>query len=168
MEKVILHIDLNAFFVRCEEIKNPTLVDKATIIGHQGRGGIVSTCSYKARSFGVRSGMPTYKATILCPEAILLPGDYKFYEKKSNEFFEIALRPYKEGNYASAIEYCNRAIDFYHNSPQIAKLKAMSYEKELNYRGAVKYYQQYLAMSPDASDKQQIEAKISQFMPKSN
>ena len=64
MEKVILHIDLNAFVVRCEEIKNPTLVDKATIIGHQGRGGIVSTCSYKARSFGVRSGMPTYKATI--------------------------------------------------------------------------------------------------------
>ena len=119
MEKVILHIDLNAFFVRCEEIKNPTLVDKATIIGHQGRGGIVSTCSYKARSFGVRSGMPTYKATILCPEAILLPGDYKFYEKKSNEFFEFVKKIFPIIEIASidecfvdATRKANEVLDF--------------------------------------------------------
>lgn len=80
-------------------------------------------------------------------------------ETKSNEFFDIAQREYEEENYATAIEYCNRAIDFYHNSPQIAKLKAMSYEKELNYRGAIKYYQQYLAMNPNAADKQQITKK---------
>lgn len=84
-------------------------------------------------------------------------------ETKSNEFFDIAQREYEEENYATAIEYCNRAIDFYHNSPQIAKLKAMSYEKELNYRGAIKYYQQYLAMNPNAADKQQITKKIEKF-----
>ena len=89
-------------------------------------------------------------------------------ETKSNEFFDIAQRQYQQNNYASAIEYCNRAIDFYHNSPQIAKLKAMSYEKELNYRGAVKYYQQYLSMRPNASDREQVTAKIQQYMPKSN
>lgn len=111
------------------------------------------------------------KALMKDPDNIIAKNgiDYiNLCEIKSNEFFDIAQRQYQQNNYASAIEYCNRAIDFYHNSPQIAKLKAMSYEKELNYRGAVKYYQQYLAMSPDASDRQQIEAKINQFMPKSN
>ena len=111
------------------------------------------------------------KALMKDPDNIIAKNgiDYiNLCEIKSNEFFDIAQRQYQENNYASAIEYCNRAIDFYHNSPQIAKLKAMSYEKELNYRGAVKYYQQYLAMNPEASDRQQIEAKISQFMPKSN
>lgn len=111
------------------------------------------------------------KALMKDPDNVIAKNgiDYiNLCEIKSNEFFDIAQRQYQQNNYASAIEYCNRAIDFYHNSPQIAKLKAMSYEKELNYRGAVKYYQQYLAMSPDASDRQQIEAKITQFMPKSN
>jgi len=111
------------------------------------------------------------KALMKDPDNVIAKNgiDYiNLCEIKSNEFYDIAQRQYQENNYASAIEYCNRAIDFYHNSPQIAKLKAMSYEKELNYRGAVKYYQQYLAMNPDASDRQQIEAKISQFMPKSN
>lgn len=84
-------------------------------------------------------------------------------EIKSNEFFDVAQRQYKEKNYASTIEYCNRAIDFYHNSPAIAKLKAQSYEKELNYRGAVKYYQQYLAMSPNASDKADVQRKINKY-----
>lgn len=84
-------------------------------------------------------------------------------EMKSNEFFEIALRQYKEGNYASAIEYCNRAIDFYHNAPSIAKLKAQSYEAEGNYQGAVKYYTQYLALAPNASDKAAVEQRITVF-----
>ena len=53
MSKIILHIDLNAFFVRCEEIKDPSLEGKPVIIGRNGRGGIVSTCSYKAREYGV-------------------------------------------------------------------------------------------------------------------
>lgn len=87
MSKIILHIDLNAFFVRCEELKNPSLEGKPVIIGRTGRGGIVSTCSYKAREFGVRSGMPTYKALQLCPKAIMIDGYYDNYVSKSNEFF---------------------------------------------------------------------------------
>ena len=87
-------------------------------------------------------------------------------EMKSNEFFEIALRQYKEGNFASAIEYCNRAIDFYHNAPSIAKLKAQSYEAEGNYQGAVKYYTQYLALAPNASDKNAVLQRIQVFQQK--
>lgn len=86
MAKVILHIDLNAFFVRCEELEDPSLVGKPVIIGHSGRGGVVSTCSYKAREFGVRSGMPTFQALKLCPNAIIIPGHYSLYSKKSHEF----------------------------------------------------------------------------------
>ena len=85
--KVICHIDLNTFFVRCEEIKNPKLIGKAVAIGHEGRGGIVSTSSYEARKFGARSGMPMFKAKEACPHLIILPGDYKLYSKKSREFF---------------------------------------------------------------------------------
>ncbi|MCM1009918.1 MAG: tetratricopeptide repeat protein [Fusobacterium sp.] len=84
-------------------------------------------------------------------------------ELKSNEFFDIAKRQYKEANYASTIEYCNKAIDFYHNRSEIAKLKAMAYEAELNYQGATKYYMQYLSMEPNAADKDEITAKISKF-----
>ena len=87
-------------------------------------------------------------------------------EIKSNEFFDVAQRQYKEENYASTIEYCNRAIDFYHNGPHIAKLKAMAYEQEKNYQGAVKYYSQYLSYSPDAPDKAEVQKKIEKFKAK--
>lgn len=109
------------------------------------------------------------KALMKEPNNIIAQNGIRYInlcETKSNEFFDIAQRQYQQNNYASAIEYCNRAIDFYHNSPQIAKLKAMSYEKELNYRGAVKYYQQYLAMSPNAADKDEINKKIDKIISK--
>lgn len=109
------------------------------------------------------------KALMKDPNNIIAQNGIRYInlcETKSNEFFDIAQRQYQQDNYASAIEYCNRAIDFYHNSPQIAKLKAMSYEKELNYRGAVKYYQQYLAMSPNAGDKVEINKKIEKIINK--
>ena len=86
MVKVIVHIDLNAFFVRAEEIKNPEIEGKAVAIGHNGRAGIVSTCSYKAREYGVRSGMPMNQAVKLCPNLMIIPGDYRFYAALSYEF----------------------------------------------------------------------------------
>ncbi len=87
-------------------------------------------------------------------------------ETKSKEFFDVAQRQYKEQNYASTIEYCNRSIDFYHNSAAIAKLKAMAYEAEKNYQGAVKYYNQYLSFSPNAADRDTIIKKINKFKTK--
>ena len=85
---------------------------------------------------------------------------------KSNEFFDVARRQFKEKNYASTIEYCNRAIDFYHNSADIAKLKAMAYEAEANYQGAVKYYNQYLSYNPNAADKDAVMKKITKYKAK--
>ena len=90
--KVIVHIDLNAFFARCEEIKNPSLEGKAVAIGHDGRGGIVSTCSYEARKYGVSSAMPMFKAKKLCPKLIVLPCDYHFYSVMSKTFINFIKR----------------------------------------------------------------------------
>lgn len=92
MAKVIVHIDLNAFFVRCEEIKDPSLLNKAVAVGHDGRAGIVSTCSYEARKYGVKSGMPMNKAKDLFPNLIIKPVDFSFYHTKSHEFVEFIKR----------------------------------------------------------------------------
>ena len=86
MAKVIVHIDLNAFFVRAEEIRDPSLENKPVAIGHLGRGGVVSTCSYEARKYGVRSAMPMNKAVKLCPKLVIVPPDYRFYITLSHEF----------------------------------------------------------------------------------
>ncbi len=86
MAKIIMHIDLNAFFVTCEEIKDPSLVGKPIMIGRAGRSGIVSTASYEARKYGVHSGQPTFQAQKLCPDLIIIPGDYSFYSLMSNAF----------------------------------------------------------------------------------
>ena len=90
--KVIVHIDLNAFFARCEEIKNPSLEGKPVAIGHDGRGGIVSTCSYEARKYGVSSAMPMFKAKQLCSKLIILPCDYHFYSVMSKTFYHFIKR----------------------------------------------------------------------------
>ena len=79
---------------------------------------------------------------------------------------DVARRQFKEENYASTIEYCNRAIDFFHNSADIAKLKAMAYEAEKNYQGAVKYYNQYLSYNPNAADKAAVTRKINKYKKK--
>ena len=86
MSKVIVHIDLNAFFARVEEIKNPSLENKPVAIGHNGRAGVVSTCSYEARKYGVHSAMPMNQAVKLCPQLIIIPPDYHFYGMMSHQF----------------------------------------------------------------------------------
>lgn len=86
MSRIILHIDLNTFFVRCEEIKNPLLEGKPVAVGGVGRGGIVSTCSYKAREYGIHSGMPMFQAQMLCKNLIVIPCDFHNYELYSREF----------------------------------------------------------------------------------
>ena len=103
--KIIVHIDLNAFFARCEEIKNPSLEGKPVAIGHDGRGGIVSTCSYAARKFGVSSAMPMFKAKKLCPQLIILPVDYHFYSMMSKTFFSF-IRRYTTIVEAASVDEC--------------------------------------------------------------
>ena len=59
LERVILHLDMDAFYAAVEIRENPDLAGKPLIIGHRGRRGVVSTCSYEARQFGVCSALPS-------------------------------------------------------------------------------------------------------------
>ena len=105
MAKVIVHIDLNAFFVRCEELKDPTLINKPVAVGHEGRSGIVSTCSYAARSYGVSSGMPMFQAKKLCPDLIIKPVDFKFYHTLSSKFFDF-VKTYTKFVESASVDEC--------------------------------------------------------------
>lgn len=105
MARIIAHIDLNAFFVVCEQIRDPSLAGKPILIGHEGRSGIVSTCSYEARKFGCHSGQPMFQAKKLCPQAIVIPGDYEYYQVMSNSFFSY-IRRYTKLVEAASIDEC--------------------------------------------------------------
>ena len=108
MARIIAHIDLNAFFVTCEQIRDPSLIGKPILIGHEGRSGIVSTCSYEARALGCHSGQPMFQATKLAPNAIIIHGDYQYYQVMSNSFFSYIRRFTKYVEAASIDEcYCD-------------------------------------------------------------
>jgi len=79
----IAHFDLDAFFVSVERILDPSLVAKALILGGSRERGVVSTCSYEARKFGVHSAMPMARAVALCPHAIVMQGTRGQYSKFS-------------------------------------------------------------------------------------
>ena len=105
MSKVIMHIDLNAFFVTCETMRDPSLKGKPVIVGHAGRSGIVSTCSYEARAFGVHSGQPTFQALKLCPDAIIVEPHFHDYEVYSRSFFSY-VRRYTQIIEVASIDEC--------------------------------------------------------------
>src|SRR4249920_3878789 len=87
--RVVLHVDMDAFYAAVEVRDNPELAGKPLIIGHEGRRGVVSTCSYEARKFGVRSAMPSVVAARLCPDAVWLPGRMDLYVEVSRRLRRI-------------------------------------------------------------------------------
>lgn len=89
MNKVILHVDMDAFFASVEQRDNPSLKGKAVIVGGVSERGVVSTCSYEARRYGVKSAMPIFIAQKLCPHGVYLRGRYYRYKEVSNIVFNI-------------------------------------------------------------------------------
>lgn len=89
LQKQITHIDLDSFFVSVECRTNPKLKGKPVAIGGGGDRGVVASCSYAARAFGVHSAMPGKLAKQLCPELIFVRGDYESYSKASTEVTQI-------------------------------------------------------------------------------
>lgn len=88
MEKAIVHMDMDTFFVSCERLKNSSLIGAPIIIGG-GERGVVASCSYETRYFGVRSAMPIKMALKLCPDAKVIKGDMEFYSNMSHTVTEI-------------------------------------------------------------------------------
>ena len=84
MDRSILHLDLDTFFVSVERLMDSRLSGKPIIIGGTGDRGVVAACSYETRKFGVHSAMPMRMARELCPEAIVIRGNSANYSKYSN------------------------------------------------------------------------------------
>jgi DNA polymerase-4 len=78
-------MDMDTFFVSCERLINPKLIGLPILIGGSSDRGVVASCSYEARKFGVRSAMPMKYALRLCPQASVIRGDMEFYSNKSHE-----------------------------------------------------------------------------------
>lgn len=90
--RIIFHVDLDAFYVSVEAREKPSLRGLPVVVGadpEQGRGrGVVIACSYEARKFGLRSGMPISRAWRLCPSAVYLRPNFELYERVSEEVME--------------------------------------------------------------------------------
>src|SRR5690554_4924143 len=89
MERCVVHLDLDTFFVSVERLQNSSLVGKPVLIGGGSDRGVVASCSYEVRRFGVHSAMPMKLARQLCSEAVLIRGDMDRYSMYSSMVTEI-------------------------------------------------------------------------------
>jgi DNA polymerase IV (archaeal DinB-like DNA polymerase) len=92
-QRIILHLDMDSFYASVEMQRNPALAGRPVVIGadpKHGKGrGVVSTCSYEARAFGIGSAMPISQAFTLCPHAVFLPPDFPAYARASGAVMDI-------------------------------------------------------------------------------
>jgi len=88
-KRYIMHIDLDSFFVSVERLYDPSLIGKPVIIGGNAQRGIVASCSYETRKFGVHSGMSSRDAFKLCPDAISVRGNHERYSDYSRRVTKI-------------------------------------------------------------------------------
>ena len=89
MQRTIFHVDMDAFSAAVGQREHPEYRGQPLIIGGLSGRGVVSTCSYEARKYGVHSAMPMERAKRLCPQGIYIPGNYPLYSAASKEVFEI-------------------------------------------------------------------------------
>jgi DNA polymerase IV len=89
MNKSIVHMDLDSFFVSCERLVDRRLNNRPVLIGGTSDRGVVASCSYEAREYGIHSAMPMKTARMLCPDAVVIRGDSGLYSKFSDMVTEI-------------------------------------------------------------------------------
>ncbi len=87
--RAVVHLDMDTFFVSVERTRDRRLAGKPLIIGGTGGRGVVASCSYETRKFGVRSGMPMKMARRLCPDATIISGDHELYSNYSHTVTDI-------------------------------------------------------------------------------
>ncbi|MDD1671342.1 MAG: DNA polymerase IV, partial [Methanomicrobiales archaeon] len=94
--RIILHLDMDSFFASVEVREHPEYRGRPLVVGADPKGGkgrgVVSTASYEARKYGIRSGMPISRAYTLCPDAVYLPPHFPLYLEASREVMDILAR----------------------------------------------------------------------------
>jgi DNA polymerase IV len=123
MERSIIHMDMDTFFVSVERLMNPKLIGKPVIIGGMSDRGVVASCSYEARSFGVHSAMPMKMAKQMCSDASFIRGDMEQYSKYSDMVTEIVADAAPVYEKASIDEHYLdiTGLDYFYNSIQWSK-----------------------------------------------
>ncbi|MEI6351792.1 MAG: DNA polymerase IV [Verrucomicrobiota bacterium] len=92
-ERKIIHLDMDCFYAAIEIRERPELAQRAVAVGgSRDRRGVLTTCNYEARKFGVRSAMPTFLALQRCPDLVVLPVRFEFYRQESGRIREILSR----------------------------------------------------------------------------
>ncbi len=87
--RLILHADMDAFYAAVEQRDNPALRGKPLVVGGDSKRGVVSTASYEARRFGLKSAMPMVEALRRCPEVIVVPPDFARYQEASSKIMKV-------------------------------------------------------------------------------
>src|SRR5204863_8233669 len=88
-DRHIAHLDLDAFFVSVEQLRNPKFIGKPILIGGSNDRGVVAACSYEARKFGIHSAMQMEAASRLCKHAIIIKSEFEAYSKYSKNVTDI-------------------------------------------------------------------------------
>jgi DNA polymerase-4 len=89
VQRAIIHVDMDAFYASVEELDDPTLIGKPVVVAGLGRRGVVSTCNYEARKYGVRSAMATAEARRRCPDAVYIYPRHDRYKAISDVVFQV-------------------------------------------------------------------------------
>jgi DNA polymerase IV (DinB-like DNA polymerase) len=136
--RIIFHVDMDQFFAAVEELKHPEIIGKPVIVGadpKEGKGrGVVSTCNYEARKYGVKSGMPITRAWKLCPHAVFLPVNYSLYRQVSARIMDI-LRQFADrfepwGFDEAFLDVSSRVKDYEKARELAHEIKQEIFEKE--------------------------------------
>lgn len=129
--RIIFHIDMNAFFTSCEQIDNPSIQNKPLAISGRNafyNKGVITTASYEARKYGVKSAMPVYLAKKLCPQLIIRTTNFSLYKYYSNKFLEL----FKE--YTSLIEVASIDEAYLDVTDLCINKHPLDLAKEIQYR----------------------------------
>lgn len=128
MDKIIFHLDINAFFATAEELIDPSLKTRPIAISNgYYKKSVISTCNYLARKYGIRAGMKVDIAKSLCPNILFVEPNYELYKKLSDRFINLIETEFTNKIEVGSIDECyvdvTDIISKYHNNPKILAIQ---------------------------------------------